>query len=291
MEPENTTFDLELYPVREGTEFRVRDEPGEVERAHIIDEETSGLLVQVDLSTIVHGRNSDRPATLIGIIFHFSGVSSKRRFRQVQISIRFEDEKKRVPYDPEVVKLWPQGDVTLNTAEATIENTKAISGSFTVGATCMSGNLGWTQEPYIVHRKKDRTYLFGAKRIEGRNYGKRNTVRLKLFENEAQESGVITELRTAILLNRKSDDRFLAHVMINATADLVHSAKKITKEPFRTSQASDPIMFDPSRSQDTSLEPTGIDIGNLGTEFEMLVERSSTMSLPTTGEAISDKNE
>ncbi|KAI0190476.1 hypothetical protein EV127DRAFT_91767 [Xylaria flabelliformis] len=242
----DTSFQFQLYQLKDDTTFRIRNETGDIQQAHSIDDETSKLLIQADLHTVVHNKNSNSPTTFIIIIFRLIGASSERRFRGVKISIHFQDEKDRSTQDPEVLGLWPQGAFTSNTTEGSREETTGTSASATPEfAGITGGSVAWTREPHSVHQPIDQAYLIGARRIEGRNYGKINAVRVKFFENRSQKARAITELQTAIFLKRRNDDKFLAHIMVDATADFTSAAKRAMGAILRTSPFNDPIVFDP----------------------------------------------
>ncbi|KAI0551774.1 hypothetical protein F4679DRAFT_582233 [Xylaria curta] len=247
VENEDTSFEYQLYSVGDDTAFRILNEAREIQRAHIFGDDTSKLLVKADLHTVIHGKNSNSPATLIVLIFRFIGADLERRFRRVQISIRFQDETKRSTHDPEVEII-----------------STSVPSEF---ASIEGGGAAWVRERCNANQTKDRTYLVGAKRIEGRNYGKKNAIRVNLFENSIRKSGVVTELQTAILLNRRNDDRFLAHVVVDATADFTCAAKRAMGRMLRTSPFNDPIVFDPelSRSKSPKAIITNIDPDDLTT--------------------------
>ncbi|KAI1123276.1 hypothetical protein F5Y10DRAFT_252198 [Nemania abortiva] len=286
---EGKSLEFQFHPVKDDSAFRTQNRTGEIQRAHIIDDDISGLLVQADLNTVAHGHNTKGPATLIEIMFRFIGLGSKRRFRRVQISIHFEDEKKRASQDPEVVGLWPDGDYTLSTTEGTAEETRSGALTISPGFSGFGGTIGatlnWTKERRTSHATKDRTYIVGTKRIEGRNWGKKNAVRLDHFENETQKSGIITELRTGILLNRSSDDRFLAHVVVDATADWVYSTQQVIQRLLRTSLDNDPVIFDPTTAAVLNSRVKDIDPRRLDKGFVALSKVLSTNPLPTPTEA------
>ncbi|TRX96355.1 hypothetical protein FHL15_002627 [Xylaria flabelliformis] len=255
---EDTSFQFQFSSVKDDTSFRIRNKTGDIQQAHIIDDDTSKLLIQADLHTVVHGKNSNSPITFIIIIFRLIGASSERRFRPVQISIHFQDEKQRSTQDPGVVGLWPQGVFTLNTTEGSREETTGTSASATPEfAGITGGSVAWTRECNSTHQTTDQAYLVGAIRIEGRNYGKMNAIRMKLFERSSQKTGAITELQTAILLNRGNDDRFLAHIVVDATADFTYAAKREMGRMLRTSPFNYPIVFDPEspKAMYTNIDP------------------------------------
>ncbi|KAI0112577.1 hypothetical protein GGR51DRAFT_507579 [Nemania sp. FL0031] len=278
----NTWFQSKFYIEKDDSAFRTQNEPGEIQRAHIIDDDTSQLLVQADLDTVIHGWDSNIQATLIVITFRFLGAGPKERFRRVQALIRFQDKKKRVTRDPEVVGLWPQGDYTLSESEGTAEETTSTGASISPGFGGSSASLTWVRDRHNTHRKKDRAYLVGVKRIEGRNCGKKNAVRLSIFEDETQESGVVTELRSVILLHRSTDERFLAYITVDATANLKYTVEKIKQRVLRTSPVVDPVVFDPRSSAINRLKRT-VDQNDLASALVGLGKALSTVHLTADG--------
>jgi hypothetical protein len=96
----------------------------------------------------------------------------------------------------------------------------------------------------------ERTYdtqahLFGSKTIVGRNFGSSNAVQWKLIEDKSQLDGIPSYLRTAVLLKRKSDDRFLGTIKIEVeisglSFDLRHTIQKVVG-----GIQDDQVVFDP----------------------------------------------
>jgi len=241
-----TSFQYPLYSIINEREdgFRVQNSKGEVHREHIIDEVSSSLTVQANLLRVEHGKMRDTllPATILVIEFHFFGGDKRRRFHEIQVKIRFEDENKTITKDPEVVQLWPNGDFTLSEKSVSVEETTRLGANIKGGAGGLLAGLKTTWERRQNSDKTDRACLVGMKRIEGRNYGKPNAVSLRLYDIE-HGSGVVSELRTAILLRRHDAySKFLAHVEVNAKVDWMFTLRKI----LGSSPLIDPVIFDPS---------------------------------------------
>jgi hypothetical protein len=97
--------------------------------------------------------------------------------------------------------------------------------------------------------------LKGARRIEKREWGKNNVVRLIAHENETQKSGVASLISTAILLKRKNDDdRFVAHVEVNEKAGKRYAAAKALRKIRGKTPGDDPIVFDPKSPASLTLK-------------------------------------
>ncbi|KAH0537654.1 hypothetical protein FGG08_005567 [Glutinoglossum americanum] len=276
MDAESTSsFNIQFYPEQDGAAFHLKNEPGQLQRPHIIDDLCSGLLLQVDLRDVVHGKLSENgsPGSLIIIHFRFHGADGNRRFRKVQAKIRFADEKKPLFEDPEVLAMWPDGDFTLSETELVIKDTKAAEVGAGGGAAGVKLGFKGNWERQTEKKQSDRATLIGAKRIEERNFGKKNVVRLSLQENPSQKKGVISEVRTAVLLKRKDDtDRFVAHVEAHAEADVLYAAERRLRKIWAKTLETDPIIFD------ARLPPTRSDMDNNNLESVDLESQCDILS-------------
>ncbi|KAI0112581.1 hypothetical protein GGR51DRAFT_507586 [Nemania sp. FL0031] len=227
--------------------------------------------LQADINTILHGRNAGTPATLIVATFRLVDFTPEQHPSRVQISIRFQDKEARPLKDPEVVSIWPEGDFVLSTTEGA-GTSLGLDGVHKTGT--------WTGLPPGSRSEEGHTYLVGANRLEGRNFGKKNAVRLGLFRNGSQGTGLVTELKTAILLNRRDDTRFSVHIAVNATVDYLSSSKGSTEiEIHGGSPVRYPILFDPKWPSVQSPKAAPVDLDNLDTAFVGLGKALSTTDL------------
>ncbi|KAF4210304.1 hypothetical protein CNMCM6805_009612 [Aspergillus fumigatiaffinis] len=274
-------FTIPLDVVQDSAGYHTKNEPGERQRQNIIDDLCSGFLLQATLQGAVHGTLTPGgdPATLLVMQFYFQGHTAKRRFRTAEIKIIFADQKSPLYADPEVMGLWPQGDFSFNPSEVDVNDSKGGSAAITGGPPgvqlALSGS--WT-------RNKDRkgnyrASLKGARRIEGRDWGKQNVVRIILEENGDQKEGIIPSISTAILLKRKAADAcFTAQVEVQAQSDIRYATAMRIRDLSGNSPVNDPVVFDPNCQPTMAVK----DASNLeGEKLESFVTAISTTVLPT----------
>ncbi|KAL8395726.1 hypothetical protein RB595_003270 [Gaeumannomyces hyphopodioides] len=99
------------------------------------------------------------------------------------------------------------------------------------------------------YKKTTRARLTGSIVLETsiRKYGKNNGFCLTLSEDTKAASGLVTDLRAAVLLRRANDtDRFTATVKIKAKAHFLHNAIKGVRDVSGRSPQNDPVIFKPS---------------------------------------------
>jgi hypothetical protein len=266
------TINIPLYLDEDAGAFHLKKTPGQQQHQHVIDDLCAGLELHADITDVVHGRLSpiEAPASLIIITFRFYGSNMTQRFHQAEITVRFTDEMKHLDFDPEVIKLWPEGDFTLDKSTTHEENTSGTE-IYTTGGpgpVQVGVKASWTKTAKF--EMSNRAGLIGSKRIEGRNWGQQNAVRFHLFENTTQKTGIASELRTAVLLKRLNDtNRFKADVTIKATADIGYGFQTLVRKFMGRSPEVDPVTFNPQ------LEPTRKDIN---------VDQLSNLNLKDLGE-------
>jgi hypothetical protein len=187
---------------------------------------------------------------LIVFGFRFHGIGKRRRFREVAITVVFQDKEKEEDSDPIVASLWPNGDFTLGErTDINTENKQGGEVTGNVGAPYGGGSTRWFWERSKGYVKTDRASLTGSVMLDMsvRDSGPPNAVILTLSENETVNSGLVSDFRAAVLLFRQSDaDQFTAKVKINATADFRYNLVKGMREIIGQSPANDPIHFMPS---------------------------------------------
>lgn len=289
MNNDRKSFNIQLYSADDGSAFHVKDEPGELQRPHIIDDLCSGLTLQADMADVIHGKLSPdgNPSTLIIVIFRFLGQGRTRRFREAEIKLRFSDEKKPYVEDPEVYKIAPEGSFTLHQTALKNEWTKVLDGSLSCGITGSTAGVSGKLEKKTSVELTDCATLTGARRIEGRNFGKKNVVRFNLFENRSQKDGIVSELRAAVLLNCKNDShRFVAHAEMEAVVDMRYKMYNIVRKLAGKSPENDPVVFDANCAPTR----TDIDRNNLGSvDLDYLSDVVSTTVLCTDRSAVVHK--
>ncbi|KAL4881676.1 hypothetical protein BJY04DRAFT_218118 [Aspergillus karnatakaensis] len=278
---EKQLLTIPLDVVQDSAGYHTRNEAGERQRESIIDDLCSGFLLQASLQGTVHGTLTPggAPATILVIQFYFQGHTARRRFRTAEIKIRFADQERPLYEDPEVVALWPQGDFSFNATEMEVNDSRGVSATVSGGipgvGLQLSGN--WTRS--TGRKSNHQASLKGARRIEGRDWGKHNVVRITLAENDEQKEGIIPAVSTAILLRRKAADaRFSAHVDVQAQADVRYATAMKIRDLSGNNPVNDPVVFDPDCQPTLSVgDPAHLEAERL----DSLVTAISTTTLPT----------
>jgi len=175
--------------------------------------------------------------------FQFMGSTAEgRRFRKVDLQVSFARDGQPIgsDSDPVVCQISPFGTFAKDGTSKEVE-TKTF-GTATAGLTpgllpATFGISGGFEKRTVVDRKKH-TRLHGARWIEGREWGPQNAARWMVSENENQEDGIPSKIRTAILVKPRSEDGFLAKVTIKAVVGLLYSLRKLFGE-----EVVDPVLF------------------------------------------------
>ncbi|OJJ42105.1 hypothetical protein ASPZODRAFT_20792 [Penicilliopsis zonata CBS 506.65] len=247
---------LQTQPERRG--MHRLDDGEQIQRPDAFDDLCQGLLLQARIDRIVHGFEGEGqgPATLVIFGFRFHGLNEKRRFKEAVINITFQDEQKRRHhrYDPEVISLWPNGMFTLG-EPTVVELESRREGK--VRAEVTAGGAGVVQggaraaykwETTKSFKRLDRAILVGSMTLDTtvRHEGGNNLVRLTISENHAAASGIVTDLRAAVLLRRKNDDdTFTASVRFKAKADFRYDCVRGVRDILGFSPPNGPVRFKP----------------------------------------------
>jgi hypothetical protein len=257
---ESTAFTINL--IRAGDEdatFRVavQNGPDEVERK-VLTDHGSEIKVLGDMVDVVHGRLTPggARATLIIALFRFQSAS--QRFQKAEISLKFfSGSKPGSDLDPEVMKIAYENVYFWNptVVDGTVKYNANLSAQAGGGPGQLGAGVGWEQtENYKI---TDRALLFGSIRFEGRDHGAKNAVEWTLKENKEAKDGIPGFFATAILLKRKTNDRFSMTVEVDVEAGIMSQAKGLLQKLFGRKDA--PVIFDPTRQ----LPRTDFDQNNL----------------------------
>ncbi len=238
---------FQLYLVQSGADWHTLNEGDEINRSNITDEATDGFTIMVNLEKAIHGEGTNLNS-FIGFHFIFRGANDKRRFKSVDITIRFEDEAKPLQDDPEVIQIWPDTEYIWQGMTKEVEDTKSLEGQVQGGAYGGQGSLSgrWQRQERFVRNTPAR--LFGVKTLLQRKAGAhKNAMLIRMSENTQEESGVLRELRAGILVSRKREgkNRFKAYITIKAEADMRFDIVKGLKKLIGANHVTDPIIFEP----------------------------------------------
>lgn len=240
---------IALTPDQDSAGYHTRNRDGELQRANIIDDLLAGLLLQVELQGVVHGTLSPGgdAATLLVLQFYFQGKTDNRRFRNAEVKVRFADQQQPLEEDPEVLALWPEGDFTFEESGVEVNDSKAVGASLGGGAAGLQMGINGNLTRNTNTKRSERASVNGARRIEGRDWGAKNVVRLVLDENRDQKKGIVSGLSAAILLKRSRPGcRFIAIIDVKAQADLKYATAWRIRDLSGKTPVNDPVVFDVS---------------------------------------------
>jgi len=262
-------FTIPLLPTGDDrAAFRLQNSPGELQRKHVVQRDISDLTVQADLFSVMHGRHTPDglPAVLIVIDFRFLGSRSDgRRFRKATIDICFarEDQPVGNESDPVVCQIAPHGTFAMNPSIQQQETTLSTNTSASAVFGLATLGIGAGFERKTTTETEKCTMLFGSCRIQGRSCGLQNSARWILIENDLDRRGIPSLLRTAILINSRTPERFRALVTIKADVNILYSALGHI-ESFLGKAVVDPVYFgDESTRIPLGPELRDVDIRNM----------------------------
>jgi hypothetical protein len=253
-------FDLQPEGNADSTYHTLDAFPGQVERANVYDY-GSALNMQMNLVDVIHGTMSPEglPATLVIADFQFISHEKSRRLPRANNEFRFRDLDPNDANPPEVFAIAPQGSFSMNQTEKTQELKRAakadVGAAFVANVTTgLEWSLTETQTKYSAAR------LTGIMTMKDRKREPRNVAKWSLEENERDEKGIPSLLRAAILLRRRTYERFLASIALETKIDW---KTHYNLETRKGGGDIDPVTFDPSRTRTTPV-PAYIDPTNLG---------------------------
>ncbi|RMJ17996.1 hypothetical protein CDV36_002317 [Fusarium kuroshium] len=238
---------FQLYLVASDADYHTLQEGDELNRSNVTDDTTDGFTIMASLEKAIHGEGKNL-YSFIGFHFIFRGANEKRRFKRVTITIRFEDSAKPLQDDPEVEEIWPGTEYVWQGLTKEVQDTKSLTGTAkggpSGGQAAIEGK--WQREEKFVRNTPAR--LSGEKTLLKRKAGShKNAIRIRMSENMQEESGLLRELRTGILVKRKraGPHRFKAHFEIDAEADMRYDIVQGLKTLVGAQHITDPVVFEP----------------------------------------------
>jgi hypothetical protein len=264
------SFTIPLNPEGDDSSYRLRPEyDGQVEQPNMIDYGTS-LHVQADLVEVVHGTMFEGKdlATLIVVDFRFTSTDPSRRFRYAEIIYKFRDSDPSDTDPPRVHQIAPDGEFSMNRTEKTQALTRAANATAGSGFGPANVSLGLTWNLVETGTIIDQARLTGLKKVFERPRPPPQTALWSLHENPNDRNGIPNFLRAAILLKRKTNERFCSTLTIKAKADLRY---KFQDRSGKLDIA--PVDYDPGLPRSTTAD---FDSKNLG-----LVDLQSIMAVQT----------
>ena len=181
----------------------------------------------------------------------------------------FRDANTTPEKGPWVVGFDPVGKWQLKPTEKHVEMKRLVNASGQAGGGPGSLSVGVACEYTESQNEEDQITINGMKLYDGRPIGHKRKVRWSLIENESQRSGLPSQLRTLILLQRLDDEQFTAVVEIDAHVNLSASLLRM----FGKKPADDPIIFEPNPevpkerklawAKEAGIDPESLEGGNL----------------------------
>lgn len=276
--PQLHQFSIELHTtanVDSHTQYRLQNQPGELQRPNVIDRTQGELSIISDLTHVVHGTLTPggAPATLMAFTFHFNGSQIQgHRIKEVTIDIGFAHGNTAVGstlYDPEVLQISPDGEFRWGHSSVIGEETKGVTlstgglGGPMLAAVGFAPELDASWEATTPTINEGQTTMYGSRKIMGRNRGSKNSGRWVLRENKLRKNGVPSKVTTAILVRPHPQSRgmFRAAVSVDANVNVVYAVGEVVKRMVGKNVV-DPVVFK------HGLEPRGpaiegLDVTNL----------------------------
>jgi len=247
MATENS-FTIYLEPVEEDGSGQLRignlpiGDPGRFERMHM-HERTDVVPLIADLTEVVHGKlsGSGEPATLVVMDFWFLSSEKSRRFTKATIDVSFRDADATPEKGPWVIGLDPVGKWQAQPSEKHVEMTRSANASAQAGSGPASMGAGVACDYKTSQNEADQITVNGMKLFDGTPIGHKRKVRWVLTENRSQSSGLPSQFRTFILVQRCDNEQFTAVVDIDAHVNLSASVLRM----FGRKPKDDPIIFEP----------------------------------------------
>lgn len=247
------SIEIELQPKGSGNEFRTQGLPGEVARRDVISRTGGPFGVFCDLLEVSHGTLGTTAegelATLMVFRFRFIPKDKGRRIRKAEVQIELFPPGRA----DSNFKLHGIAPEELRSLNPTVDHEEILTGgNMSLGA---SGAHGIEAGGEIKREKTVSRDLSTATRISGemrkatgKTSGPWTCALWSLLENGKRESGVPDALRVALLLERPTDERFKAEVLIDVKTDLIGGIRNWgRKVPL-----DDPLLFDPVSNGDSS---------------------------------------
>ncbi|EHK42519.1 hypothetical protein TRIATDRAFT_258064, partial [Trichoderma atroviride IMI 206040] len=202
-EDQSFTIPVQLRLERSDANMHTLQDGDEDNRKNITDDSTDGFLIKITLDKVIH---AEPPSllTFIGLKFRFEGLDDRRRFRYVEVNIRFEDNTDPLTsLDPEVVELWPNGPHVWKQTDINTEVNISGEGTLQGGPSYAGGSAKGTWAKRSTYGFTDQATFSGATRLLEKKVGSDNGVFLRLNESRHGRSGVVKQIHTGILLQRK----------------------------------------------------------------------------------------
>ncbi|KIW80116.1 hypothetical protein Z517_06731 [Fonsecaea pedrosoi CBS 271.37] len=259
--------------------FRTEDDPNDPDQRSNVIQRKGIFYVDCFCTDIVHGRysadaNCDDLATLVVLKFRFEPLEQNHRIKKVDIQVTFSP-KNDDDCKPWVARMHPEGFFSVHpTTQRETVNT-SVGGKLGANVTGVEVGAELKRDKRVERDVSDATSLQGFILLEGRNYGKPNSVSWILRENKSTRTGVPTSMQAAVLLGREDWTKFQARFTVKVYPNWLASALSFMK----SSPKDDPVTFDPQRAPTNKLQV--YDTEDLGNPVKLKLANLSDVTVTT----------
>ncbi|KAJ3579866.1 hypothetical protein NPX13_g695 [Xylaria arbuscula] len=229
--------------------LRAKNLEGEDFRDVLINQGNNGpkFIARAEIVGLASGhlRENGPLATMIVFRFYFVNLETNpsRRFVSAKIKVEFSDVRSRGNMDPEVIAISPEGEVHLDMTKREIDDEKSIHASI---AKFVDFGFEWK-----VAQKREKEYYvkqLGIKFNSRTTFtGSDNMAIWQLVEHTGKKKGIPSFLQTAVLLQRRGDDKVVMKIGIETETDALSTMKAARKRLFggATTEPVDPVHISP----------------------------------------------
>ncbi|OOF96464.1 hypothetical protein ASPCADRAFT_4508 [Aspergillus carbonarius ITEM 5010] len=238
---ENASFGIYLGPVGSPSAFNLRNDPRCPEQRQIITAYFGSVYYQGDAVEVIHGHlspESNSFATLLVYEFRFTGVRPKSRIKWASVSFKFYNSESKSP-EPKVLKISPDNVDMLQPVGQESESSTTVNAQATAGY--MGVSLGASYEQSDLVRSTADKYTAVRGFMPPTHFSHTGSVIWTVEENQASQAGVPVRLRTALLLQRYTEDRFEAKVKVKVQAGGLNLFEKLVG----VNDENDPVLYNP----------------------------------------------
>jgi hypothetical protein len=234
-----------------GSAFHTTNDPAHpLQRTPWTMRKSSALDVRIVCLDVIHGLIGSGPsksamyqfATLIVLEFRFDPRKIGRRIASAEVEMVFSGDAPGAQ-DPIVAAIAPEGRLSMEQTEKTIETTYGVHGKIGAEITPATAHVGAKWERTVgAPPKKNATTVTGSTSLNNRTYGDVNSATWNLMENSMTQTGIPAAMRTAILLHRADEERFRCVFSLKIKADW----KSEMSNMGGSTPTDDPVLFDPT---------------------------------------------
>ncbi|KAI1200791.1 hypothetical protein F5X97DRAFT_339961 [Nemania serpens] len=216
--------------------LRTRNSEGETLRDVLINQGNNGpkFIANAEIVGLVSGSLTENgpPATIIVFRFYFINLDRDvdRRFVSAKIKVEFGDARSRGNMDPVVYAISPDGETRLDKLTQSKDEEKGIHSS----VNCINGlDFGFE---WKVSQTKEKDFYAKQMGIKFNNRttftGSDNMAIWQLAEHTSKKQGIPSFLQTAVLLQRRGNDKIIMNIAIETETDVISTIRIARKRLF-----------------------------------------------------------